>query len=162
MNLRRSHQFASPNLTSNPRQGVLRVVSDSVRPRTLLKRFGLSRAIARSESVSATRYLAKPNSPGHRVRLAKIWPSKNPEDLCARMVRMARRRSICCPHCIDQGFKVMAPQNGVDRYLCSACGHLSLPADPLLECSCTRCVGFGRPGRKRRSSTGLESTSGGF
>ena len=160
MNPRRFQQFASPNLTSNPRQSVR--VWYQFRLVRCYNDLGCREAIACSGSVSATRYLAKPNSPRHRVRLAKIWPSKNPEDLCARMVRMARRRSICCPHCIDQGFKVMAPQNGVDRYLCSACGHLSLPADPLLECSCTRCVGFGRPGRKRRSSTGFESSSGGF
>ena len=46
-----------------------------------------------------------------------------------------------CPYCIEGGsFKVMIGQGRGDWYMCARCGHLTLPTDPVFECTCPKCV----------------------
>src|ERR1039458_2578204 len=51
----------------------------------------------------------------------------------------SRKPVIRCPYCIEGGgFKVMIGQGGGDWYMCARCGHLTLPTDPVFECTCAQ------------------------
>jgi hypothetical protein len=64
--------------------------------------------------------------------------------------RISKPKNIRCPYCVEDGyFKGMVAQGGGDWYLCSACGHLALPADPLFQCTCSKCVGLIQRSPKR-------------
>ena len=53
----------------------------------------------------------------------------------------SRKPVIRCPYCIEGGgFKVMIGQGGGDWYMCARCGHLTLPTDPVFECTCAKCA----------------------
>jgi hypothetical protein len=46
---------------------------------------------------------------------------------------------VRCPYCVEGGeFRPML-QRSTQRFLCPACGHMSIPADPRAKCSCNRC-----------------------
>jgi len=46
-----------------------------------------------------------------------------------------------CPYCVESGgYKVMIGQNSGEWYMCARCGHLAMPANPLFECTCAKCV----------------------
>jgi hypothetical protein len=46
---------------------------------------------------------------------------------------------VRCPYCVEGGeFRPML-QRSAQRYLCSACGHMSMPFDPRAKCSCNKC-----------------------
>jgi hypothetical protein len=48
---------------------------------------------------------------------------------------------VRCPYCVEESqFKIMILQVGGDWYLCSNCGHLALPANPLFHCTCSKCA----------------------
>lgn len=48
---------------------------------------------------------------------------------------------IRCPYCVDdQVFKSMFRHHSGDWFICVQCGHLALPANPLFQCTCGKCV----------------------
>jgi hypothetical protein len=57
--------------------------------------------------------------------------------------RKRRIRKIRCPYCNEGGnFKVMIGQAGGGWFLCACCGHLSMPVNPLFQCTCSKCAGL--------------------
>jgi hypothetical protein len=49
---------------------------------------------------------------------------------------------VRCPYCIEGGnFKVMIGHCGSETwYMCARCGHLTLPSNPLFQCTCAKCA----------------------
>jgi hypothetical protein len=52
----------------------------------------------------------------------------------------------------------MIAQTGGDWYLCGGCGHLVQPANPLFQCTCSKCVVLSR--QPRRQSRREEEVTG--
>jgi hypothetical protein len=53
------------------------------------------------------------------------------------------RSVIRCPYCVEGGnFKAMSSPVNRERHLCSGCGHVVLPSNPLFECDCVKCAEF--------------------
>jgi len=51
---------------------------------------------------------------------------------------------VRCPYCVEGGeFKVMAQQGADEWFICASCGHLALPSNWLLECTCRKCERLG-------------------
>ena len=48
---------------------------------------------------------------------------------------------IRCPYCLeDQTLRAMSRHYTGDWFICVACGHLALPANPFFQCTCGKCV----------------------
>lgn len=49
-------------------------------------------------------------------------------------------KKIRCPYCADGlDFRLMARQREGEWYVCSGCGHVSLPSSPYYQCVCCNC-----------------------
>jgi len=62
-------------------------------------------------------------------------------DSYPRVYKYAGSNVVRCPYCVESGnFKpMMVPETG-DGHVCSHCGHVVLPSNPMYECTCTKCV----------------------
>jgi phage FluMu protein Com len=63
---------------------------------------------------------------------------------------------VRCPYCVtDSEFRPMLPRTTKKGFFCRGCGHLAMPDDPYLKCSCSRCRDINRIAIRCRSSEGV-------
>jgi hypothetical protein len=49
-------------------------------------------------------------------------------------------RAIRCPYCVeDHKFKLMKARANGEWFLCSSCGHATMPGHHTYRCNCPRC-----------------------
>jgi len=63
---------------------------------------------------------------------------------------------VRCPYCVlGSEFRPMLQRSRKRWFVCVSCGHVSMPNDPYLKCSCSRCQEMNLLAVRRRSSEDL-------